>query len=187
MKSSALLVPLLLATAAATSPFRPLSFSHLLERTTSQNATFDERSGVLTDPSAGDASLDRREWFTASVGLMLERDVLAESGKMQKRAAGAPKKTRDLWSEEIQVGFDKRGNFAWPEKWDEVKMLVKRTSQKAKNAAKKKAATAKAAAKKKAANPPSINLKLATAIPKFSPSFSFPAHAAHVRTDDPTY
>ncbi|GAA5879109.1 hypothetical protein JCM16303_001301 [Sporobolomyces ruberrimus] len=93
--------------------------------TTSSSTTssyhFDERSGILTEygPSSSlSSTLGKRDTFTASFGLMLERDLSTDprGNKFQKRRVGdIAKRTRDAGREVHEVGFTKRGELVLPE------------------------------------------------------------------------
>ncbi|KAI5476166.1 hypothetical protein MNV49_000327 [Pseudohyphozyma bogoriensis] len=150
-------------------------FSDLLERTTG-NVTFDERTGILTLAPDLDPSLARRDWFPATIGMMVERDVDYEPSKMQKRTTSSLRTTRDLYSEEVELGLTKRGEVVWPRAGEEASEFAKRGKESAKKALKRKAKKVKARVTKKAKSvakkakqaKSSVRLRIATSIAKFS-------------------
>ncbi|KAL8293764.1 hypothetical protein RQP46_000465 [Phenoliferia psychrophenolica] len=127
--SSLLLSSLALAPALAfPSPLQLDPTAEVAQRSTSQNSTFDESSGILSDSfPLNSFSLDDGEWIDVDVGVMVERDVVAESGKMLRRgSAKAGGVTRDLFSEEVSLPLDERGAIEWPTSWTGLGKLVKR-------------------------------------------------------------
>lgn len=95
------------------------------------NGTFDERSGVFTAHDA--QAFDERSVFDASVGIMIERDMLpGGAGAREKRSIGSePKTTRDVLRREVELDLNERGEISWPANFDDVSRLAKRAKRKA--------------------------------------------------------
>lgn len=94
------------------------------------NGTFDERSGVFTAHDA--QAFDERSVFDASVGIMIERDMLpGGAGAREKRSIGSePKTTRDVLRREVELDLNERGEISWPANFDDVSRLAKRAKRK---------------------------------------------------------
>ncbi|GAA6015425.1 hypothetical protein JCM11491_000427 [Sporobolomyces phaffii] len=83
---------------------------------------FDERSGILTQygPSTL-AARDASTTFTATFGLMLERDAAADpyAHRFEKRTPDTHKRARDVLGgggrEAVEVAFTKRGELVLPD------------------------------------------------------------------------
>lgn len=100
----------------------------LVAQTSAQNATFDQDSGFLSEAFPSHSFALDGDWLEASVGVMLERDIVAESGKMLRRGSktGGGGVTRDLFSEEVSLPLSERGEVDWPTSWTGLSKLVKR-------------------------------------------------------------
>jgi hypothetical protein len=122
-------------------------FSNSIDTVSPSTSTyhFDERSGILTEyaPSSLTSDLRKRDTFSATFGLMLERDLASDpmGNRFQKRKHGdVTKRARDSGKREvIEVGFTKRGELVLPDK-----VLEKR----AKSSGKKKKNSKKSSKKK---------------------------------------
>ncbi|GAA5833000.1 hypothetical protein JCM3766R1_000393 [Sporobolomyces carnicolor] len=109
---------------------------------------FDERTGILTEhaPSSLTSDLDKRDTFSATFGLMLERDLATDpnANRFQKRKHGdIAKRARDSGREVVEVAFSKRGELVLP-----ASVLEKRAKEKKNQKKKKTTSKAKSHAKK---------------------------------------
>ncbi|GAA5968058.1 hypothetical protein JCM3765_003569 [Sporobolomyces pararoseus] len=99
-----------------------------IENDFSSSYHFDETSGILTEyaPSSLTSDLKKRDTFSATFGLMLERDLsmVENNTRFQKRSKlnGSrgeqlvTKRARDIGKRQVvQVGFTKRGELVLPE------------------------------------------------------------------------
>lgn len=110
MKSTTFLLATLLSTGTTLAQLSPDTPHSLLERTVS-NHTFDARSGILTPLS--DASLDKRDWFSANIGLMMERSSMpAAPMQMERRSS---RTTRDVGRRDVELGMSEGGELVWPD------------------------------------------------------------------------
>ncbi|GAA5934543.1 RlpA-like double-psi beta-barrel domain-containing protein [Sporobolomyces koalae] len=119
---------------------------------------FDERSGVLTEFNTllSATSLKKRDTFTVSVGLMLERDVANDprANKFEKRRHGdIQKRARDSSREMFDVEFSKRGELVLPGPILEKRAKDKNSNRKKKKKQKKHHSSSPAKNSRKAKSP----------------------------------
>lgn len=130
MKTSFVLLATALLSATSTLAHAPTTtFNEFLTRSLG-NGTFDERSGVFT--AHEHEAFDKRSAFDASVGIMIERDMIpGGEGGMEKRTMGSePRTTRDVLRREIELDLTERGEISWPTNFDDVSRLAKRATKK---------------------------------------------------------
>lgn len=168
MKSTTFLLATLLSTGTTLAHISPDTPHSLLERTVS-NHTFDARSGILTPLS--DATLDRRDWFPANIGLMMERSSMpAAPIQMERRSS---RTTRDVGRRDVELGMSEGGELVWPDAMGEPEQshLGKRSKKSKKGKKGKKGGLGKKyLASKTTITAKLAGIKLALNIPKFCES-----------------